>query len=243
LIGIGKPRIFLCTPTYGTIHPATAHALFDPTYSADPRSVIVAHRETYNCSILLASFQVMLGKALDCRDEGTATHFCMLHSDVSPASWFLNDMLGLMTIRNANLISVVLPLKHHDRQHTSTAIGKIDDPWARPRHLTLDDCSKLPATFSTQHCCDESELLLVSTGLWLADLTWEGWDDFRFTTEVRWNRAHNGKRMTETTPEDWNMSRYLYANGSRYYATTAVKADHIGQDYWPNSVERRAVDL
>jgi hypothetical protein len=72
----------------------------------------------------------------------------------------------------------------------------------------------------------------VNTGLWLADLSWPGWDSFRFhiLNEIQVN-PETGNRQAWVVSEDWYLSHYLDSLAAPYSATW-IPLRHIGIDYW-----------
>jgi hypothetical protein len=186
-------------------------------------------------SITQHCFNNLLAVVLDARDRGEVTHIAMIHSDVDPmgAPW-INLLWGEMQANNLDLVSAVIPIKSYEGL-TSTAIAPIHELWGFKRHIRIDERPTMPMTFTTEDVCSDDELLLVNTGLWLADLRKPWWDNFAFEVHTRLTVV-DGKRVPQMRPEDWEMSRHLHAHGARYGATWAVELRHWGTTAWESHV-------
>lgn len=235
MVGFGKPQILLCMPNCRAIEPEVAQSFWSPSFPADLRVVDIVRRELHSSSFLPGNFNSILARALDLRDEGKVTHIAMQHDDVSPPGWWLSDLYHELILRNAEVMSAVIAIKSKDRHEgkTSTAVGRLDDPWRIVRHIRVEDLPDLPATFCTKHVAKEpDEILLINTGLWIADLHAPWLDEFEgFTTHARIVR-HENHRESQWRTEDWEWSRFLATQQARYYATTRVAAEHLGVDSW-----------
>lgn len=231
---VERPRVFVGMPYYGDVDPAAAQAYVAPnTHRVDPElAVDVVGWLRCSTSITPRTFNELLGQAMDLRDEGRVTHFAMIHSDVAPlVSGWVNRLWAEMLFQRADVVSAVVPLKipgDETGRRTSTAVGPENDPWAAPRYVTVEDRGKLPRTFAAADVCGPGEVLLVNTGLWLADLRGPWWDDFAFEFQTRIVRGPDGKRRAESVPEDWAMSRHLHRRGAKVCATWAVPLEHAG---------------
>jgi len=230
-----RPRVFLAMPRYGLVAPeAMIGKIVASTASApeEDQVAIVSHGDC-SSSLLPHSFNIMLAEALDMRDRGQITHFAMIHSDIAPRGYWLNELWRIMRTRGDDLVSAVVPIKDQIPGRTSTAISDRKNPWAIKRFVTLRDRLTLPETFSRLEVCNPGEVLLVNTGLWLADLRRPYWNDFAFSFHTRITRDEStGKRTAWVRPEDWELSRKLDAAGAPYSATWAVQLRHLGHYWW-----------
>lgn len=234
MVGMGRPKFLLGMPNSRALEPEIAQSFWSDEYPADRRTVEITERIICSSSVLTSSINKILARALDGKDQGRFSHLAIQHDDVSPPSWWVSDLYHEMLIRNAHIISAVLAIKLAGRAEdpTSTAVGRVDDPWKIVRHVKVDELRDLPRTFCSQHVCQDGECLLVNTGLWIADLTAPFWDEFEgFNMQTRILRHENHREPQQRT-EDWEFSRFLHAQGARYYATSGIAADHLGIDRW-----------
>lgn len=219
------PRVVLLTPFYGQVPFQYMQTLNMPTRNRE--LVNVTHKVACSTSILTKCFNQLLCSALDLRDEGKVTHMAMAHSDIIAEPFWLETLWGEMWLHAADLVSAVVPIKDQEGR-TSTAIGLESDRWAVPTCIYSKDRSRLPDTFGPEACCDEGEVLLVNTGLFLADLRRPWWDDFAFTFTDRIVKRADGKREAECRSEDWEMSHHLAQHGARVMATWKIGLEHVG---------------
>ena len=179
------------------------------------------------------------------------THFAMLHSDMNPDIGWLDDLYDTMQATNATVVSAVAAIKDA-KGVTSTAVGDPQDEWDY-RRLTLSELQKLPEAFDAEDIAragfwpesyTKDKCLLVNTGCMLIDLRWPHWMDkaadgltlkFCFNQDYRVQQWPTGKWCPEFSPEDWQMSRYIYRNGGKVVATKKVGTFHIGKAPYPSS--------
>lgn len=238
------PRVALACPSYcNQIHTGSARAILSATLDglAPGRPRVVAH--VWNSASLLAhNFNNALRAALDARDDTTIpnderpTHFVMLHADLEPVGrdWMAR-LWSVMQREGCDVLSAVVPIKEPTRERTSTAIGDRSDDWKVNRHITAADLGKTPPTFRGRDVCGPGEVLLVNTGLWMADLRRSFWDDFPgFQIRDRITRDESGRRVCQVRPEDWEFSRWLDSVGADYAATWEIPVHHYGEEGWPN---------
>ena len=230
------PRVFLSMPYYGQVHMGAAKGFFVAMMNSQQEdSVPIEVMGSTVSSLLPHTFNMALAGALEARDAGQITHFAMIHADVEPSATNWLDILWQeMDHHQADVMSVVIPIKEPvANPKTSTAVASITDPWAEPRCLTLDDIGRLPQTFGRADACQDDELLLVNTGLWLADLRRPYWNDFAFRFTTRMTKR-DGEYVPQIRPEDWEMSRDLHAAGAKLMATRKVRVAHHGSCSWDN---------
>lgn len=172
------------------------------------------------------------------REQGV-THFAMLHDDIQPADGWIDTLLEEMNRVDADIISVVVPLKENSGL-TSTAIDT--DPW-RPRRLTMREVAKLPETFNgwdarnlglgSDHLSELWPCLLVNTGCWICKFTDEWAERAFFHVRDKIIRV-NGHFEPRVAPEDWEFSRWAHNEGLKVYATTKVHLTHSGTAQFQN---------
>jgi hypothetical protein len=179
-------------------------------------------------SLLTFDFNDMLCAVLN---DGTYEWFVMLHSDVGPVhpSW-LDDLLDLAQRHDADVMSVVLPIKNTNGL-TSTAVDT--DPW-RPRRLTIKEIAELPETFGNQLCRDRfGGDLLVNTGCMAVRVgDWLRGAVFDFSNVII--KDDNGRYVPYVEPEDWKFSRWCNRREKRIMVTSAVPAVHYGHHGFVN---------
>lgn len=226
------PRVHLLMPHYGPVHPGAAESFY---LTGTSGSVAIAHWSKASSSILPNAFNCCLLEALQSRDEGTATHVAMIHSDIAPEFNWIDVLYRELVQSRASVVSAVVPIKDGSGK-TSTAIGDRGDPWAIRRYIQAEDRSRLPVTFGAHHVReDPNEVLLINTGLWLADLRADWWDEFPgFEMRTRIDRDDQGKRASQSRPEDWEWSRWMADRGIDYRATWAVRLTHHGNHGYTN---------
>lgn len=212
-----EPKVFLGIPIYGElVHISLLHAILWAKRGGVPWTV-------RGFSVLTRNFNELWVMALNARPDGV-THFAMLHEDVQPQQWWIDHLLKIMAREQADVLSVVLPIKDGSG-FTSTAIDDTSNI-SKPRRLKL---TELPAPTFTD------PLLLVNTGCLLVDLnrpwveeTWFEFHDRILQCEGRW--------IAENVSEDWAWSRMAREAGATLYATTEVSAVHHGRAGFPNQV-------
>lgn len=227
------PRVILVTPYYGPVSMGLRQTLNGAVKDRRLLSVVMEAQST--SSVLPQCFNQLLAVALDARDAGKVTHLAMAHADIVAEPGWLDTLWSEMWFHNADLISAVVPIKGPTGR-TSTAIGDRNDRWRVPRCVYLKDRATLPATFGPEAVCGPDEVLLINTGLFLADLRRPWWDDFAFQFHNRITTTAAG-RVAECRSEDWNMSSYLHKAGAKVLATFKVKLRHDGAKLYPNYPE------
>lgn len=240
---IPNPVVGIVMPHYGTAEVAAVMAVMS---APQHNKVNIAPIWARSSSLLPHTFNGLLCSALDARDHGIAngdgddvvrlTHMVMLHSDIQPHALNWVDVLfSEMWKSGADLVSVVVPIKCATGE-TSTAVGKVSDPWYQHK-LHFDDIDRLPITFGTEHVNggDPDKYLMVNTGCFIADLRRPWWNDFAFGFQTRVVKGADGRWSSEIRPEDWEMSRHLHLAGAKVMATSRLPVVHLGGGEWPNN--------
>lgn len=227
-----KPKVYLAMPQYG----GTAHvgAMYSAISWPTEGGVDVVDFSDSGSSLLPHSFNGLLARALDLRDEGKVTHFAMLHSDIHTQAGWIDRLYQEARNYKAAVISAVVPIKDREPGRTSTAIGSREYPWVPKAYIELRHRADLPPTFGAKEVCtDSDDVFLINTGCLLADLRMPFWESFAFDFRSRITKK-DGKRFAQIQPEDWLLSRALDEAGIRYAATWAVSLVHYGAGEWDN---------
>jgi hypothetical protein len=185
-------------------------------------------------SLLPYCFNQCLAEALNQRDAGKVTHLAFIHADIACDPGWLNKLWSIARRRRDVVVSAVVSIKETARLRTSTAVGRRTDKFGVKRFINTTDRPGMPETFSTRDLMDDDDVvLLVNTGLMLADIRHEFWDSFSFGfDDVIARDQETGRRVAQACSEDWRMSRALDASGVPYAATWAIPVFHTGPSTW-----------
>ncbi len=172
--------------------------------------------------------------ALNSAERGEATHFAMLHGDVIPDAGWLDVLIDEMDRTQADLISVVIPIKD-GRGICSCGVGNPENTWTPLRRLAMREVMNLPGTFGAAELGYPGYPLLHNNGCWAADLRRKvfhrtdgnGQLLARFEFPRRVMRGKDGL-FVQCESEDWFFSRQLHALGARTFLTRLVKLAHRG---------------
>lgn len=223
-------RVFLALPTYDeTIYINTMMTALNAVAQPSPIEVCL---EPGSGSLLPRVFNRLLASAV----ARGYDRFAMLHSDIAAEPGWLDKMLRIMDERDADIVSVVAPIKD---QRGMVSVATYDER-DELRILTLDEIhDKLPETFDISDKWFAeigAKILAVNTGLMLMrlDRPWlRKWSGFRIVSEIRWT---DEQIHCHVVSEDWDMSRELskLMLPPRIVATRAVRLHHRGFNVWPN---------
>lgn len=218
-------------PRYGAVEFGAAARFFSPcswTNMPEELCVDVVRLQDLCTSATPHTFNGLIAEALDWYDDGRATHYASIHSDVMPRGPWLNQHWAEMRRTGAALVATNIAIKNETGK-TSTAVGQKSNPWRVSRWITKEDLRNLPDTFSTADVAkSDDDVLLINTGLILIDLShdcWRDWTGFEYRTRIV--KGTSG-RECQFQPEDWLLSRYLDECGAKYVATSKVTCEHIG---------------
>lgn len=180
--------------------------------------------------------------------------FVLLHADLGVET-DPNSLLGIgpwldtlinMTVKlKADVTAAVVAIKS---QHGHTTLGldfEPDKPYTF-RRVTIRELNRLPNDFiARQDVCKifgqdpaTAGAMLINTGCLCMRLRgpgakdWTQWPGFAIEDKIVFNRA--GKAKAFTLPEDWRLSRWLYANNYRYYALPQLITEHSGAASYVN---------
>ena len=175
----------------------------------------------FQSSLLAYSFNMMWARTLNERESQGVTHFLLLHADIVPENFFLDKMMSIMQSKQADVLSVVSPIKNMTGL-TSTAIES-EDPW-KPHRLTLREIydPAMDETFTHPK-------LLVNSGCLLVDIRKPWVNHVKFSIQDLVRKNENGLFEATAFSEDWYFSREARFHQARIFATREVKIQHIGQ--------------
>ncbi len=155
-------------------------------------------------------------------NEGRCTHVIMLHADivVKNGSWG-TDFVEEMDRVGAGIMSVVIPIKTQEGI-TSTAVETKEtqdkNGW-HPVRFTMKEIAQMPETFTHPR-------LMLNTGLMCIDMRQDWVNELVFDLESKVDLANYRPFFL---PEDWKMSRFCQEKKVSMWATTKIKAIHIGE--------------
>ncbi len=240
-----RPKIVVAMPTYNdnTAEAGTWAAFMGGGTNNLDQEVVIRYR--LRNSLLARCFNHCWAEAVTMAEQGKATHFAMLHTDVVPAPLWIDTLYNELVRLDADIVSAVIPIKTQEGL-TSTALDS-SDRW-NPHRLTMKEVMQLPETFGADDVTQAGlnpggGKLLVNTGCWICDLRkpWVGKTDdagemlCHFTINDRVRRE--GDRWTvEVEPEDWYFSRSIYkaSPDARIFATRQLHVEHVGTMNWIN---------
>lgn len=187
-------------------------------------------------SALTFNFNNCYANALNNRRQGI-THFMMLHSDIAVTMpLWCDTMVDIMEREDADVLSVVMPLKTVGEDVTSTAIEEVDDNHVtnplgfKARKLTLRECAARGRTWTDPK-------LLVNTGLMLVDIR-KPWAEkvwFEFKDFLGCAEENGVKRFFPVSlAEDYGFSRMVRSAGGKLVVTQEILAHHCGGGRFSN---------
>lgn len=200
----------------------------------------------FNCNRLFCD-------ALNNRHKGV-THFLLMHSDIRPENGFITKMMDILTSRELDCLSVVMPIKDEDGLTSTSMIVKTGENTARRERLTMKQVKQLPPTFRYVECAEmigespDNVVMVANTGLMLLDLSKSWIEKLIFATNEKIVKI-DGKFYAHSEPEDWFFTRSLHQMGGRLAVTRAVNAQHMGlkawsnQDVWGSDTDEKSLGL
>jgi hypothetical protein len=232
-------KVFVAVPAYGQgITWAAARAIwctgtrlhrFDVAQSS--MSLI-----TMNCNTLWCA-------ALNRRATHEVEWFAMLHTDVEPSDWWVDQLIAEAEKHGADMMSAIIPLKNSTGS-TSTGIANAGDRCGQYCRLTQTQVRHpaFPDTFGIDEAVEAlerlpdplriigapRELLLVNTGCFVCRIN-RPWAEKVWFEQTDGIELKNGSWGPISQPEDWNFSRRVAASGGKVMATRLVKVIHRGE--------------
>ena len=222
--------IFIACPSYdGFIHFGTSQALAT-ALDGEQRDVIVRCRQS---SLLADCFNGLWTMALNMRRVGV-THFAMIHADISPRQGWLTHLMEEMGDKY-KVMSALVPIK--DSRRVSSCAWTDPERMLMMKNISMDEAwNKLPVTFDSSHG-EEGKILLINTGLWVADIREEWAEKAYFEIRTGTKKLKDGMMGHWVISEDWGFSMQLHDMGVPYGATTRVSLLHHGGTMFSNSPE------
>ena len=201
----------------------------------------------YDCAILASEgswdgCNNLLANALNLYDAGQATHFAMLHADISADEGWVDVLYDELRRLRADLVSAVVPIKDH-RGVTSCGVIDPKNQWNPLKRFTMREVFELPETFDAADAGFPGYGLLHNDGCMLLDLAnplFRARDEqgvlkasFDFPRQVIYRDGHYDVRAES---EDWYFSRMLHELGARSYITRKAKLVHVGNQVFSNAL-------
>jgi hypothetical protein len=214
-------NVFLGMPGYGKQTAPAARGLWRACRDMD--SVAVEYRQG---SLLAANFNGLWCSALNRILAGEEIkYFAMLHDDIGPTDFWLDDLIEELEAKQLDVLSVVSPIKNMQGL-TSVAVDG-GDQWHPKCRLTMHEVMSLPETFTSE---DVGGPLLLNTGCWVCRFDWDWVRKVHFTINDRIVlMPATGKLEPQVEPEDWNFSRQLNRLSLKLGATRKVVISHRGE--------------
>lgn len=223
------PCVFLGMPGYGTVTARSARAFWRPC--RDPTRVVWEYRAG---SLLAQNFNRLWCLALNAARRGKRIdYFAMLHDDVEPEGFWLDDLIEELESQQLDVLGVVVPIKEPMAGVTSLALDRGDgDSWNPLCRLTMREIHSLPETFTS---ADVGHPLLLNTGCWVCrfDPAWARLVHFEINDRIVLDEATDSY-VAQCEPEDWAFSRTLHQLGLRIGATRRIRLTHTGAVPFPN---------
>jgi hypothetical protein len=246
--GEAPPALYCCMPSYGYPHRQAARQFWARSMSpTGPYKNMLRIQDDAGGSLLGQAFDYHWCNALNLQLQGhNISRFAMMHSDVVPADWWLDQLLDDLAATGADVMAASVAIKDTNGL-TSTAIDDPNDPWDVLRRITVKETLNLPDLFGAAECDYPNHLLLANTGCWVCDFT-KPWRhalnpdgtlavNFEIRNAIFADRDKEGKLIgysTKVRPEDWEFSRKVGRLGGKVMVSRRVKVSHMGEFPFPN---------
>lgn len=230
-----RPRVFLGMPHYDAITSGAMVGWMAATYG---HVILPFGPGAVGSSFLCGAFNDLWCFAMNHRDAGNITHFAMIHADVEPEIGWLDLLAKELHDRELTVLSAIIPIKKDKDLEPdtpmSTGLGNRHDPWGDNNLFRRSSRETMPPTITPADVCGPNDVLLINTGLWIADLRHPAWDRFPgFNVHARVRKGPKGWVAAQRT-EDWEFARWLDSEGVPYGATWLVEVGHKGGGLWRN---------
>jgi predicted O-methyltransferase YrrM len=232
-----KKRAVLGMPGYGHQTAGAARGFYIATRNMVDvdllRVPMETQREYQEGSLPCQNFNALWCIAMTlCHKGKRVDYFAMLHTDIEPDNFWLDQLIQEMERRELDVLGAVAPIKDH-RGITSIALQRPDgDTWRPLCRLSMKEIYDLPETFTSEEVGHD---LLINTGCWVCrfDMAWATKITFTVNDRNYFDPQHDMWRA-QAEPEDWNFSRQCHALGLKIGATRKIKLEHAGKTKFSN---------
>lgn len=225
----GRKIIYLGMPSTGEMSLGAGIGFHRCTRRKDHHVELLA----LGSSLATGNFNGLWCWALNAARKGRVDYFAMIHSDIEPPEFWLDDLIDELEAKNLDVLGVVAPIKD-TRGLTSIAVAHpTGDNWKIRNRLTMREVYRLPETFTSD---DVGGPLLLNTGLWVCkfDMAWA--PKIFFTVNDKISRdPKTGDYYARIEPEDWFSSRLYHELGLKVGCTRRVPMNHRGSMAFSNS--------
>jgi len=218
-----KKNIFLGFPHWDYSTPYTADALMR---ASKKHKINLVYKYS---STLCFNFNSLWCNMLNI---GGMDYFAMLHSDVVPPPFWIDELLKEMG--ENDIISAIIPIKDHLKRVSTSVLTEVNGG-KEIYCLTYDEVEKLPTTFTKRNLKDigKNGILLVNTGCWIAKTgEWcKEFPGFHMDNVIKYNKKTK-KYEPKMLSEDWLFSSWCDSIGLKIAATKCIKPLHFGKQNW-----------
>lgn len=182
-------------------------------------------------SLATGNFNNLWTWTLNAARKGRVDYFAMIHSDIEPGEFWLDELIDELEARQLDVLGVVAPIKDQ-RGMTSIAVAhESGDPFRVRNRLTMTEVYRLPETFTSE---DVGGPLLLNTGLWVCKFNMDWAPNVFFTVNDRIMLDRDGEYVAQVEPEDWFVSRIFHELGLKIGCTRKIALNHQGRTAFPN---------
>lgn len=185
----------------------------------------------YESSLLAQSFNVLWAGALNMARETKVDYFAMIHSDVEPNGYWLDEMVDELEAHRLDVLSAIVPIKNTKGLTSAGYERETPDDWRIGGRFTMTEVFQLPTTFTKEHVGRE---LVMNTGCWVCRFNPEWATKVCFTIRDRIVQQPDGGYLAEVVPEDWDVSRQFRSLNLKLGLTRRVKLGHRGTAIFGN---------
>lgn len=222
-------KVYIGCPTYnGYVHMGTCQAVFLASNQHMPDQV-----RFIKTSLLPNGFNQLWTQAINMREAYGITHFAMIHADIVPEYGWLDKLAETMIEGGYTVVSAVAPIKDMTGR-TSCAIGTPGHATDMTSILLSDIWSGKYPPVITNSDMPEGKILLMNTGLWLADIRDDWCKKCSFAIETWTETQSDGMVAYGCISEDWLFSHQLHSLGIPYAVDTRIRLQHDGSILYPN---------
>jgi hypothetical protein len=176
----------------------------------------------------MMAFNSLWCQLLNAREAQGFTHWVMHHTDIETEPLWADGLAELQEKHQADILSCVVRYKD-DRNLTTTAT--LEEATGRIRRLTVTEADKLPEVFDLADVHQigiPGDVLLVNTGLWIADAKKDWLTKVWFRQHDRIVQGTDGQWKPTSFTEDWDFSLQAHRLGLKVLGTNALRPRHHG---------------